>query len=229
MLGVHHKLIGCGWGVALSIFLGYKKIPYSEALLAGIASVIGSMSPDVDHDATKAGRTRKTFIKILKILFNITTIGGLIISALYFLGEKFKIIPHLRSNKVLIYIVMVLIGSQLIATLVKYNSVFKWAIKHRGIMHTLIIPTLCWVESQIIKNNSTVNMILLGWSFGYCSHIFADMLTIEGCPILFPITKRNIHLLPLRTSNKYCVIVAWIVALLPVLITYYILRFNKPF
>ena len=37
--------------------------------------------------------------------------------------------------------------------------------------------------------------------FGYTSHLFADCETKAGCPILWPLYKKNISILPVTTGT----------------------------
>jgi len=58
-------------------------------------------------------------------------------------------------------------------------------------------------------------MLLYGGVAGYVSHIFADCITRMGCPMLFPVTRRNINLMKIRTgSSAEKIIVAVMIAVI---------------
>ena len=86
-------------------------------------------------------------------------------------------------------------------------------------MHTLIPPAIM-CTALYVSDYPIYRYIVIGLIVGYCSHLFADMLTVEGCPILFPITKRNFRILKLRTKDKSCTVAAWTVAMLSCVISY---------
>jgi membrane-bound metal-dependent hydrolase YbcI (DUF457 family) len=81
-------------------------------------------------------------------------------------------------------------------------------------MHTLIPPAFILIAAYA-TNFPFWKYSLIGLFVGYCSHLLADMLTVEGCPILWPFTRKNIHLLPLKTKDATTWLAAILLAALP--------------
>lgn len=199
MTGAQHKIVGTGFGIAGAYFvcIGLND-PYGALILP--TAIVGSMLPDIDHDRTKIGRKRKVVTDITTKTFNALILGGVgvlaIITLITMLGLKNY---GFNSTELLI----ALGGTVLIIVLkssVAESKLFKWATKHRGLMHTLIPPALLYLGMGV-SEFPLWRYILMGVMIGYCSHLFADMLTVDGCPILFPLTTSSIHILSLITSD----------------------------
>lgn len=79
---------------------------------------------------------------------------------------------------------------------------------HRGLTHTGFI--LCiWCIVLLILNRTVGSIGILniltsvwwGFTVGYASHLFADMLNYKGIPILFPIFRKKIHIMAVATGT----------------------------
>ena len=212
MTGTQHKIVGTGFGIAgaWAIYHGQGD-PYGVLVLP--LSIAGSMLPDIDHDMTKIGRKRKAVTSMTTKTFNLALVVGIIGAAILAIITMFGIRNFGYSP---IELGLVAVGLILVCILKKVLSnskTFKWATKHRGIMHTLVVPAILFLAMRI-SDFPLWRYSMLGLFIGYCSHLFADMLTVEGCPILFPLTKNNKRFLTLKTKNKCCSYAAKIVAIL---------------
>ena len=220
MMGTQHKAVGIGFGMAM--FMYSAKVandPYSGLMLVG--STIGCMLPDIDHDRTKIGRKR-AFVTNLssKMLTGIVSLGIILSAALLVLMVVKMDEPQVDTN--FMQVLLVLLGFVAVSVIrkkINNSKTFKWATKHRGLMHTLVMPLLLIIGYKASTAPIWADMFL-GLTVGYCSHLIADMLTVEGCPILFPISMNNVRLLKLQTKNASTWIAALIVAALPVIVVY---------
>jgi membrane-bound metal-dependent hydrolase YbcI (DUF457 family) len=60
-------------------------------------------------------------------------------------------------------------------------------LKHRGIMHSLTVPLIIYlVYFAFLRNN-----LILPFIVGYISHLFLDMLTPLGVPLLAPFANKH--------------------------------------
>lgn len=74
---------------------------------------------------------------------------------------------------------------------------FAWLMPHRGPTHWLgTAAALFWILYGITSLLQLPLTIPLAFGAGYLSHLLADGLTVAGVPLLGPITRRPIHLLP---------------------------------
>lgn len=73
------------------------------------------------------------------------------------------------------------------------NLLLFW-LGHRGLTHTLAV--LGVIAVLVIR--SPYGLPLLA---GYASHLAGDTLTIRGIPLLWPLSTRNISLLPIRAGG----------------------------
>jgi len=72
----------------------------------------------------------------------------------------------------------------------------RLGIKHRGITHTLIAFALVVVACAWIPERFWLYIPL-----GYASHLIADMLTVRGIPLAYPVMRVRIRLMRLRTGG----------------------------
>ena len=218
MTGVQHRVVGIGVGIAAAYtFVQISDDPSAAIIAAG--SAIGCWLPDMDHDMTKIGRKRKVLTSLTNTMASIIVLGGIIGAMGLIILMVFGIRDYGIDIRLLLLsicgLTLVAIGSKVI----KNSKTFRWATKHRGLMHTLIVPGLMSLLLRV-SDYPVYKYIVIGLIVGYCSHIFADMLTVEGCPILYPITKKNIRILKLKTKDKSCTVAAWTVAILSCVIAY---------
>ena len=214
MTGAQHKVVGIGFGIA-GAYVVSKGMGDPYGLLVLPAATVGCMLPDIDHDMTKIGRKRKVVTNLATNTINLLILAGVAGAAILTLVTMLGFKDYGFSP---IELGAVAIGFLIVAFLKKFvtsSKTFKWATRHRGLMHTLVVPALLYLAMGI-SDFPLWHYTAMGLLIGYCSHLFADMLTIEGCPVLFPITRNNFRILKLRTKNKSCTYTAWIVAVLAV-------------
>ena len=78
-------------------------------------------------------------------------------------------------------------------------------------MHTLIVPLTILIGAKV-NSYQVMNILLLGLAAGYLSHLVADCLTHDGCPILYPLSKTSIHLMNIKTNTVKEYIVAFLLS-----------------
>lgn len=222
MMGAQHKAVGVGFGIALFMYsAATTNDPYSGLALVG--STIGCMLPDIDHDRTRIGRKRAFVTRVSgNVLTAIVSAGIIGVTALLIMLIIQMDKPE--SNTSFTNLLIVLVGLILFAvmrTVIKRSKTFRWMTKHRGLMHTLLMPAILLYATTISAAPIWKNMFI-GLAVGYCSHLFADMLTVEGCPVLFPFSRNNIRIMRLETISPMTSVVALILAVLPVVAVYYL-------
>jgi inner membrane protein len=90
---------------------------------------------------------------------------------------------------------------------------------HRGALTHSLLSWLVVSAGALLYFHG--NMLSVAFSLGYLSHLVADALTIEGVPLLWPLVRRRLRLLPsllaIRTGGwrEYVVMVAlWVFVVL---------------
>ena len=192
MTGQSHKAIGVAAGAAIAIYgVGQGELAYA---LAMVTAPLAAMLPDIDHGGARIGKLRKQAANIA-----VTVLAVAVVAAAWLYG-------HLILEN---YTSVLMIGlGVVIPTLFLFRlSQTRWVrdtwgfvAKHRGIMHTLIIPLFAVVATIFIRDRYFL-ILTYGFLAGYISHILADCLTAKGCPILFPLSKRNIKLSNTKTGS----------------------------
>lgn len=76
---------------------------------------------------------------------------------------------------------------------------------HRGFIHS---PACLFITYLIVTmllnyyNLETYKVLLIGYVIGYAGHLFLDMLTKGGIPLLYPFNRKKIHLTNVKTGGK---------------------------
>lgn len=231
MTGAQHKIVGIGWGVAGAIAVT-KTMGTPYGLLVAPMSAIGCWLPDMDHDKTKLGRKRKVLMTVSTNIANALVYGGVAVGTIF---AGLVALGFADFGIDMTHLAIALAGLVLVIFLKKVvcnSDTFKWATKHRGIMHTLIVPALMFYAIGL-SDAPVYKYSVMGLTIGYVSHLFADMLTVEGCPILFPISRANIPIMRFKTSeyikdkngkkrkNRGIWYAAYGAAILPIILVFY--------
>ena len=199
MTGKTHKFIGIIAGGAAAYY-GIAVLGSPEHLFYLVAMPVGAMIADIDHDSSKIGRSRKHIMTAVSTVF-----GALMIVAIsFFLVDAYakeRLIPAIAT------VLMILVPFLLLTSIAKIEFIkkhLKFMVKHRGLMHTLIMPALMFLATFFITE-LTFKIVVTGLTIGYATHIFADMLTVRGCPIFYPFSKKNIKIMKIKTGtfNEY--------------------------
>lgn len=233
MNGDDHARIGLGWGIAVWIALvsSFNYGPILSAIIIPISWVSAKL-PDMDHDKTKIGRKRKAITSLSSNMLTGTIIAGIVGGTILIIASALQLADTGINSSELMIVVIGLVIFAIVRKFITSSDTFKWVTKHRGLMHTLIIPALLFMAIHSLPSE-IIRTILIGINTGYISHLFADILTKDGCPLLFPITRASIHILNLTTSdykkNKQgkrvkkkvddCKVASYIVAALSILIS----------
>ena len=198
MNGKTHKFIGIAAGGAAAYY-GVAVLGDPMHMFYLVAAPIGAMMADIDHDNSKLGKSRKNIMTAVSSLF-----GSLAIVAVSF----FLIDAYADSEKnfaqAIMTVCLAALPFLLLACLSKIKFVkenLKFMVKHRGLMHTLIIPGCLFAATYFI-GEPTFKILIKGLTIGYATHLLADLLTVRGCPIFFPFSKKNIRFMSIKTGSK---------------------------
>lgn len=167
MTGKTHVAIGIVAGLTIS-----AEQPLENQLILVLASVLGSLVPDLDHPKAKLNR-KLLFIKnkFYKTLFYLSLAAGFIY--FYFQAE---------NN------VFGLLGLM---------TFFIGISSHRSFTHS-IVGLL--VASSIVKLFA-VPSIYAGFVIGYVLHLIADLFTIKGIKLFYPLKTNISSPVVINTNN----------------------------
>lgn len=214
MNGSQHKIVGVGFGLAAT----YQVVVANNdptGIVILMTSVFGAMLPDIDHDKTQLGRRRKVFTEVSTKVANTLLILGLIVGAITLVLTLRGFIDTGVHPALLCVGIGGIIGIIIIKKLVANSRIFKWSIKHRGLMHTLVIPALLFVAINA-SDYCLYRYGIMGMLVGYLSHLIADCFTTEGCPILFPLSYENFGPRIVGTKDPKCTQLAYLLAIIPI-------------
>lgn len=79
---------------------------------------------------------------------------------------------------------------------------------HRGITHTLLVPGILLMSMLwcIQANIPFLPDLIFGLNVGWTVHIIADLFNRKGVPILWPVTKKKLHVACFLTSSWHEVV-----------------------
>jgi len=195
MTGKTHKFIGIVAGGAAA-YHGITAFGEPAYMFFIIAVPVGAMIADIDHDNSKLGRSRKNIMAAISTLF-----ASLAIVAISF----FLVDAYTKDNltPAILTVLMIAVPFLLLVSLSKTKFAknnLKFIVKHRGLMHTLILPLALFAATYFIEEK-TFKILITGLTIGYATHILADLLTVRGCPIFFPFTKKNFNFMSIKTGS----------------------------
>lgn len=192
MHGYQHKRMGMAAGIGV---LAYTVMAgFDTAATICIATIpIGAMLPDIDHDMSKIGRVRKKAFTLIKSLA-IVGILFFIVSS-YYSGGLWN--ASLNAGYVG--------GMAILIWIINRNKHVRkqlgFITKHRGIMHTLLPPAFI-LGTTFWTTNPIFTFGIYGLVIGFIIHLWGDMATEEGAPILWPLTKSNIRYAAFNTARS---------------------------
>jgi len=207
MTGKTHKFIGIVAGGAAAYY-GVKTLGDASHMFYIIAVPVGAMIADIDHDHAKLGKARKNVMTAVSTLF----------ASLSIVAVSLFLVDAYTKNKLpsaILTVLMVTLPFLVLSAFTKMEIVqnnLKFMVKHRGLMHTLIVPGFMFAATFFIKE-PTFRILVVGLTIGYATHILADILTVRGCPIFFPISKKNINILKIKTGTAGEYIAAAVISL----------------
>ena len=195
MTGKTHKFIGIVAGGAAAYY-GMTVLQEPSYMFYLISVPVGAMIADIDHDNSKLGRTRKNIMAAISTIFASLAI----VAVSFFLVDAYtneNLMPAVST------VLMIALPLMILSTLSKTKFVknnLKFMVKHRGLMHTLIIPGFLFASTYFIKE-PTFKILITGLTVGYATHILADTMTSRGCPIFFPFSKKNFNIMGIKTGT----------------------------
>lgn len=192
MHGFQHKRMGVAAGIGV---VAYSVLADKNTALAlcMVTTPIGAMLPDIDHDRSKLGSTRKKVTNFIK--FGVAVgIGAFIVSS-YMSGGLWNALLN----------GIFLLGMAILVNIIESNKHIKkqlgFITRHRGIMHTLV-PPIFLMGTTLWTSNTFYDYSIYGLCIGYVIHLLGDMATVTGVPLLWPILKKdNIRYFAFDTSR----------------------------
>lgn len=74
--------------------------------------------------------------------------------------------------------------------------------KRSIVVHTLACLGLTWLLFQsVVVRDVPMDMVVWGFAVGYLAHIAGDMLTKEGCPLAWPVSKFRVRFASITTGH----------------------------
>ena len=144
--------------------------------------------------------------------------GGLLIgvSSLNLVADKLNLNSDIASFEGMVFITGAVIGSlfpdidhrgSYLGRKAKITSTITNALfGHRGITHSPIamgafVFFLYLLSKLFIVTSPFIKLWFIGFFLGILSHIFLDMLTKGGVPLLLPFTRKRISLTKMKTGS----------------------------
>mgnify|MGYP000639541309 CR=1 FL=1 len=173
MTGKTHMAIGVAAGLTVSI-----QQPLQNQIIIVLASVLGSLIPDLDHPKSKLNQKLLFFKnKFYRVLFYLALAGGLMY--LYFLTK---------------YNVFGLLG--ITSFLIGISS-------HRSFTHSIIGFLVISYIIKLITTKYNLPYAYLGFIIGYVLHLAADFFTIKGIQLFYPLKLNVASPIIINTKSRF--------------------------
>ncbi|HEY8362574.1 MAG TPA: metal-dependent hydrolase [Tissierellaceae bacterium] len=173
MTGKTHMAIGVAAGLTVSI-----QQPLQNQIMIVLASVLGSLIPDLDHPKSKLNQKLLFFKnKFYRVLFYLALAGGLMY--LYFLTK---------------YNVFGLLG--ITSFLIGISS-------HRSFTHSIIGFLVISYIIKLITTKYNLPYAYLGFIIGYVLHLAADFFTIKGIQLFYPLKLNVASPIIINTKSRF--------------------------
>lgn len=149
------------------------------------------------------------------------------------IGGIFALIPDYDHNK---SIITKLLSPTLCIILIAYTiyiyntyiliTSLIWFILAKKTKHRTFTHCIMGMLIFLIPFYNTIYFIPI--LIGYSSHLFSDMLTKQGCPLLYPFIKKKISILPITTGSKTEHIICFLLVAANLLLVIYYIGFINP-
>lgn len=173
MTGKTHIAIGMATGLTIAF-----NQPLENQLIIVLASVMGSLFPDLDHPKGKLNQKILLFNNDFYKSFFYLSLGGV------FLCLYFKI------------------SNNLIAAL-GVMSIFLSISSHRGFTHSIVGFLVSTYIIEIISINYNNPAIYSGFITGYILHLIADFFTPKGIKLFYPLKTNVCFPFTIKTNGKF--------------------------
>jgi membrane-bound metal-dependent hydrolase YbcI (DUF457 family) len=195
MMGRSHALSGAAVGIGVAAYLVHMPVP--EAC-AGVAVCTGAaLLPDIDHPRSTVsnsfGPITRAFCWIMSALTGGHRRGTHSILGIAVLGVLAQTAVTYRTG----FMAQVFLCGVMVLT-------FAGPIRLLGIPGWLDdlapIPVVIWIVSFTHVPLGIVPPALV---LGCLVHVLGDVVTLQGCPILWPVDQRNFKLGLFRTNGPF--------------------------
>jgi membrane-bound metal-dependent hydrolase YbcI (DUF457 family) len=190
-LGHTHALSGAVAGLAVGLFV--KHMPEAQLVILTGLTAGAAVLPDIDHPNSSLAHCFGFFTKAVAWLIGrisgghrhlthaILGVAGFTILA--WLSVKYR--PDVAGK----------VGLILFLSLIIASGIYAFGI--RGHAADLIAIALAlWM----VATTTGLALVALAVGVGCATHVVGDMLTDEGCPLLFPFSTKHYHLISRRLS-----------------------------
>jgi inner membrane protein len=83
------------------------------------------------------------------------------------------------------------------------HRIISKLLTHRGITHTLLVPVILFF---LMLQTAALDVpilpdLILGFNVGWVMHILADLCNNKGVPLLWPLSKKHLHIASFLTGS----------------------------
>lgn len=190
MTGKTYMAIGVAAGLTVSV-----QQPLQNQIMIVLASVLGSLIPDLDHPKSKLNQKLLLFKnKFYRVLFYLALAGGFIY--LYF-STRYNVFG-------LLGITSFLIGVS----------------SHRSFTHSIIGFLVISYTVKLITINYNLPYIYFGFIMGYALHLLADFFTIKGIQLFYPLKLNVASPIIINTKSRFEDVIFMLLSIYTVFLLY---------
>jgi len=177
-----HRIAGICLGTAAGLFLE-QKAPV-VGLLA-IAGGVGGLLPDIDEPNSYFGKHFTFIAKPMKKFLGHRSLTHSILGVIL-LFAIFVLLSYIKNENA----PYILIGIYILFIIICFPTLSFILI---GGLYAISQTGMAWEDAYIFT--------AFGFVLGQISHLFMDLITINGIPVFYPFSKKRYSLLPLHTNS----------------------------
>jgi membrane-bound metal-dependent hydrolase YbcI (DUF457 family) len=188
-----HLAIGAACGLALT---GGSSTEYAPTI--GLCAV-AALLPDLDHHSSVASSWLRTGLTMVAL-----AAGALAASHTAWIAQQpvgasvigllASLLPAVSPSLQLLLLGLAVGVLAFVATSIVIERIEPWHwVEHRGPLHAPIMLPLVGCIAWILLGNPQFGLIIMA---GWASHLVADAPSYQGLPLLWPYSKRMMHVTP---------------------------------
>ncbi len=188
-------LIGGVGGLVLTRMLPAGSLPgisplWTEIALVGGSAILASW-PDIDDSGSWIGRRVR-----LAVVLVCTALGGLV---------GYTLAPRVGMQPLTVALIGMLLGVGLIGPFLGFlllRLIRRAAGGHRRLTHSLLVGGALAALALWRARMPSAALVPAALAWAQLLHLFGDLVTVSGVPLLWPISTRDIRLLPAPLARR---------------------------
>lgn len=182
-------------------FMGVDVLPW----IGVVSASVGALLPDIDIPQSRLGQKFKFLSKNMKH----RGITHTLIMPLCLLFATCA--AKSKTSSIVACLIVGLLTSMMFDARTSMrgniaNKVKTFLLNKKGLVVTVVLIIATWFTPSVGAS------LLWGLMCGWALHIFEDLFNYKGCPIMYPLSKKHVHIASFKTRHwsEYVFLFLWL-------------------